>query len=296
MNQARTKKTAAVATLIYRYPLSPEEEISLRHLKHFLGSYDCFVIMPETISWEPEGFRIIREPEKYFRGLRSYNQRMRTRKFYRYFRNYEYILVYQLDCLVFQDQLPQWCQKGYDYIGAPWVADNSGLRNPCEMVGNGGFSLRKVESFLRVLKRYQSPWNVCKKNLKIFGKILRYEWNRLWKKEGEVVLREGKSGGSSWALKLREFFRRELKSIMHVAVHANPDLRAEDVFWALEAKKWDPHFKIAPVEEAMLFSFDEQPGYWYEKNGRKLPFGCHGWYRQDRGFWEGYVIKDKRDG
>ena len=39
-------------------------------------------------------------------------------KFYRAFADYEYILIYQLDCLVFASSLEEWCGKGWDYVGS----------------------------------------------------------------------------------------------------------------------------------------------------------------------------------
>jgi hypothetical protein len=71
--------------------------------------------------------------------------------FYEVFRQYEYMLIYQLDCWVFRDELEMWCDKGYDYIGAPffvkWFVDR-GI-----YVGNGGFSLRKISNIIEYLKR-----------------------------------------------------------------------------------------------------------------------------------------------
>ena len=45
-----------------------------------------------------------------------------------------------------RDELLDWCNKNYDYIGAPWVKkerDNILLKT-----GNGGFSLRKSNPIL----------------------------------------------------------------------------------------------------------------------------------------------------
>ena len=85
----------------------------------------------------------------------------------------EYILIYQLDAFVFKDELKEWCQKGYDYIGAPWIATientiwlkyfnivarkfRSKNKNNREQiffkVGNGGFSLRRTSSHYSIVK------------------------------------------------------------------------------------------------------------------------------------------------
>ena len=58
--------------------------------------------------------------EKYFISKESYSRLLVSKSFYEAFSEYEYILIYQPDCLVFSDQLLEWCKKGNDYIGAPW--------------------------------------------------------------------------------------------------------------------------------------------------------------------------------
>ena len=83
-------------------------------------------------------------------------------QFYRAFADYEYILIYQLDCLVFSGKLEEWCRRSWDYIGAPWFkkwrprqyASLEVSEDPIDRlatVGNGGFSLRRIDSALAVL-------------------------------------------------------------------------------------------------------------------------------------------------
>ena len=51
-----------------------------------------------------------------------------------------------------RDALDEWCAAGYDFIGAPWLICADTPHITAEKVGNGGFSLRRVSSFLRVLR------------------------------------------------------------------------------------------------------------------------------------------------
>ena len=37
------------------------------------------------------------------------------------------MLIYQLDAYVFKDELLNWANKGYDYIGAPWLPWKNGI-------------------------------------------------------------------------------------------------------------------------------------------------------------------------
>jgi hypothetical protein len=58
---------------------------------------------------------------------------------------------------VFKDELLEWCEKGYDYIGAPWVRipppNKKVIFNLSKFllgkVGNGGFCIRNVQKFYR---------------------------------------------------------------------------------------------------------------------------------------------------
>ncbi len=71
---------------------------------------------------------------EYFNGVSGYNKLMLSREFYLRFKNYEYILIYQLDAYVFRDELDYWCGQGYDYIGAPWIFKNYRNRHPLKTI------------------------------------------------------------------------------------------------------------------------------------------------------------------
>jgi hypothetical protein len=51
----------------------------------------------------------------------TYSQLLMSKEFYELFIEYDYIIIYQLDCFVFKDSLENWLYTGFDYIGAPWV-------------------------------------------------------------------------------------------------------------------------------------------------------------------------------
>jgi hypothetical protein len=51
-------------------------------------------------------------------------------------------------------------------------------------------------------------------------------------------------------------------------------------------------YTIAPVNEAIKFSFEANPEFLFEKNNYQLPFGCHAWQRYDPLFWEKYINVD----
>ena len=174
----KVKKKVAVLIPLYRSVLEPYEEISLTQCNRVLSRYDRIFVSPEGLDVEnlEEKYRIEmieRFPESFFRSTQTYNKLLLSREFYNRFRGYEFILIHQLDAFVFEDQLLEWCDKGLDYVGAPWLGKDwpetmmAMLWKPFwahfppyryfffkteNLVGNGGFSLRKVSSALRALK------------------------------------------------------------------------------------------------------------------------------------------------
>lgn len=115
--------------------------------------------------------------ERFFEGIAGYNQLVLNAAFYERFGNYDYLLIAQTDSWIFSDDLSKWCAKGYDYVGAPWVNDSNlkkvinnrhkwvfqlsmqlqkalGFKKDW-MVGNGGLSLRKIDSSIQVLSKFK---------------------------------------------------------------------------------------------------------------------------------------------
>ncbi len=254
--------------------LTPDEKISLRHLEHFLGGYDRYLIAPRSIELDLAGFRVKRFSDRYFGSAEANKGLLLSRKFYQSFLAYEYVLLYHLDALVFSDELEFWCSLGLDYIGAPWLVDREDPAKGFSRVGNGGFSLRRVRSFLRVMdsKRYR--------------KDPEEDWRRhhAWKPLPARLLQLPKR-----YLKRLTFLngvRRDLATY-------RPN---EDHFWADRARRYDPDFRVATVEQGLRFAFEVAPRYCFERNGRRLPFGCHGWNHYDRAFWEPFLLKHADEG
>ena len=64
--------------------------------------------------------------DTYFESIYGYNQLMLNVEFYEAFSK-KYILIYQTDAFIFKDDLNYWCEKDYDYIGAPWIRSKEKL-------------------------------------------------------------------------------------------------------------------------------------------------------------------------
>ncbi len=258
-----------------RAHFTPDEEISFRHLEHFLGRYDKFLVVPQSLEIERPGFHLQRFADSYFGSAIANARLMLSPTFYSSFLKYRYILIYQLDALVFSDQLLEWCATDLDYVGAPWLqcADSPWVGTP--RVGNGGFSLRKVSSFLRVLSsdRYWIDPEVY--------------WQRI-------------SSGKPWYARCVHLPRKWFKHIKRFngvkreveQWHLRPDgTKNEDHFWSDEAVRYDSHFKVAPFDVGLRFAFEVVPRQCFELNKHNLPFGCHAWPRYDRSFWEPHLLK-----
>jgi hypothetical protein len=193
---------------------------------------------------------------------------MLSSQFYEAFREYKYILIYHLDSLVFSDELAIWCETDLDYIGPPWLKCEDSPWVEVPRVGNGGFSLRKVRSFLGVLS--SSRYSV--------------DPDKYWK---------GFCASKPKYIQYLNFPRKYLKrmkmfnGVKWETARWNTN---EDPFWSGEAIKYYPEFKIASFKTGLRFGFEVAPRMCFELNDRKLPFGCHAWHKYDRDFWEPYLL------
>lgn len=247
---------------IYKALLPPDEQLSLRQATMILGKYDITAIIPESFDREPVAsrfpqikFESFRDSD--FQSLAAYNSLVLDESFYLRFKNYDYMLIYQLDAFVFKDELEEWCGRGYDYIGAPWIPTDekylgcSGklslrlkrLFRRCDGrhhhmthlygVGNGGFSLRKISKFIELTHHYR-----------------------------EKIASELSSGDELYPEDLWLFFEPEGK-------------------YRLRKPGW---------KTALEFAFEQNPEMSYTINGNKLPFGCHAWTNPDyKEFWQKFI-------
>ena len=255
-----SKKVAIVVPLSSRPGLQEEEEISLRQLVHHLGPYEKFLMMPEGMDLEIEGFKAQVYPRKYFGSAAAHGKLLGSRSLYRDFLDYEYIFFYHLDSLVFRDELMEWCDKDIDYIGPPWIncEDSPWVDRP--RVGNGGFTLLRVDSAMKALtNRY-------------LMKPTTY-WFDLFTSHAPACLIAGlgklEAKFPNWRMVgtlMREW--REMEDPASVNRH-------NDVFWADMAVMYEPGFKVASLEDGLKFAFEVSPRTCLEMNGGEMPFGCH---------------------
>lgn len=279
--RSRPKRLVAVVTPVVRLPLSGEEEISLRHLREYLGGFDRYIIGLQRLPKTFFDFKLRRFPVHCFKDRYSYNRLLMTEAFYRAFAKYEYILIYQLDCLVFASNLEEWCRKAWDYVGAPWLNNPEDPSQGFSRVGNGGLSLRRVKSALAVLRSEHLV-----EDPRVLGEQvgrMRFIYERL-KPPSQVkrAIRGAKT------LLYRSGYHNNVRWLAQNL--ANVDVN-EDLFWSIKAPRFVADFRIPIPFQALDFSFELAPRYCFQANSGRLPFGCHAWAKYDRDFWQPFLLK-----
>jgi hypothetical protein len=279
--------TFAVVIPVYRAHLSNEERLSLRHLEHFLPEVDRILVMPDTLDFGRDGYRESRFAAAFFDGVAAYNRLMLSRDFYERFAHYDFILIHQLDAIIFSSDVERFLRMGVDYIGAPWVDYDANGRPFFTSVGNGGFSLRRVEAFLKLLDSpipKMSPWEYYRRRYSVGGRRRRL-----------VGLYRASLTGLGMRHSIRSSVARRVRRENRVDFAAETyDLTVggfEDNFIAAEAPLFSPGFTIGTVDQALEFAFEREPRFCYKEAGGRMPLGAHAWATHDRAFWEPHLLR-----
>ncbi len=261
------QKRVVIIIPTHRSNLTKDDKISLKHLKKYLYKYDTFFVIPENISPEAfisNGFNVKKVNSSFFGSIRKYSNLLLTKEFYTEFKAYDFMLIYQLDALIFSNQLDSWVNSGYDYIAAPWFTPVIGYLSHKKGYppsgGNGGFALRNIEKSIKILdivnkSAIRTSENIIVRKLWFILAVLTGKAHRIWLRAPALDY---------------PFY--------------------EDGFWALEAPKYDLNYKVAPFKKALEFGFERSPRKCFELNNHKLPFGCHAWKRYDEQFWKLYIL------
>ena len=153
------KNTVAIVVPVYKSSMSWNEQISWERCKEVFKEKDIILVYPKGLDISAYGSNVgksISISAHYFKSVHTYSRLMCLPFFYKYFLDYNYILLYQLDTFIFENNLDEWCAGTIDYVGAPWI--NASWINKLKSkisfidkliypVGNGGLSLRKVSKF-----------------------------------------------------------------------------------------------------------------------------------------------------
>ncbi len=262
-------KKACVVIPVYKTELSAYERISLSQCIKVLGAYDIYVVLPEGLEntfkssmyFRDERLKYKTFKDTFFTDIPAYNRLMKSPAFYGAFLDYEFLLIHQLDAFVFSDELEQWCNLNFGTIGAPLFEGHDFAEKGSMIVGqgNGGFCLRKVRACYDVVSQYR--WLNYKRTF-----------------EGPVA---------QFYVRWYRFVKHRL--LFNFSGYPFQPIINEDLFWAEVVPKAFPAFKVPDPLQAVGFSFEVNPDVLFEKNGRKLPFGCHAWWKYDLEFWRKHI-------
>ncbi len=260
MSQTKT----VVVIPIYRNFFDKHELQSLRSVKQQLCTYDIVFVAPKKLNvfflreidlgfdYKVEFFE-----DYFFTSVDTYSHLLMKAEFYKRFISYDYMLICQTDAYVFRNELEEWVQKNYDYIGAPWLDSENKY---------GYHSIRKLYNNIK----------------KFFG--LKYRGY-------EHINRVGNGGFS--LRKIQRFYEICLKEEEQVEVFVNTKepiaFKVEDMFWSFYIpSKYD--FNIPDYQTAAHFCLDRKPNVGMKITQQKLPFACHGFNKKGvHKFWSKYI-------
>ena len=242
-------KTRVVVIPIYQKEFNAFEEYSLKQTFRIFHKENLAIVtysrlLPivkrQLIFQSCPNLKIEIFDEFYFvHGTKGYNMLLLSPQFYTRFSSYEYMLICQTDAMPFRNELDDRCKQGFDIIGAPSVHHGSYLYN-------GGFSLRRIPSFLDFTS-----------NTKLFC-ISFMKYNHRYIKDGIGAY-----------IHLRSFFKALL---IRYGVKILVKVKNEDIIFSRI-----PFFAKPSDEDAKRFAFEYNPEILYEDLSKQLPFGCHAW-------------------
>lgn len=284
MKISRKEKKSCVVIPVYQRISNTCEILSLKQGLKIFHSHPVIFIHPQSFDLSHlDDYRDLHPNinfeqfgDEFFKNTYSYNRLLLNSDFYERFSEYEFMLIYQPDAYVFEDSLDYWCDKGFDYIGAPWFKkfDTSGKEKEfIEVAGNGGFSLRNIVKINDLLKRNLNLTQMIQlRNILAKSRV---------KSHKKVIFTLGF---------FANLFRKNSslgKVYKYICNNATPP--NEDYFIASTIPALFPEFKVSKAEEAIAFSFESQPENLYKMNDEKLPFGCHAWEKYSPEFWKKFI-------
>lgn len=273
-------KTVSVVIPVYKEELSHEEQRSFVQCMNVLRKHSITIVTHSLLNTHVYSdlaqkhnktidFEYFKKD--FFADVNSYNRLLYSRDFYARFQTNEYILIYQLDGFVFRDELEEWCSKGFDYIGAPWLFHYGhgkyAKSQRLYKVGNGGVSLRRVSAFL---ERFENKMPISV--LPFYVRNVRK--NRLI----SMIIK---------TLRLTFSILVSNQNVEYCLQHCTEDVIPEDCFWADALSSNKLALKTPDVMIGARFAFEKAPSYLYEIIGGQLPFACHAYEKYEyEKFWK----------
>ena len=189
------KHLVKVIIPIYQSSLSDMEMSGLLNNMKVLSNYQHVIVSPKgldisQITAKLAKHEVLEVSDEWLgskNGISGYNKMMLSKDFYELFSDSQYILICHLDAWIFRDELQEWCEKNYDCIAPTWIrrdiydapfikpftaikklfttkSDGITKGDIYNKIGNGGLSLRKVDSFLKACDIYKERINEFTQN------------------------------------------------------------------------------------------------------------------------------------
>ena len=266
-------KKVAVLINFYKKELTSEEIISLKSCISKLKNHNLFFLGPDNIDLTeykknaPDvNFHLV--PPIFFKGAINYSRYLLSENLYKDFKDFDFILIYQLDCFIFRDELDFWASKDYDFVGSPLFENFEENENFQFLgVGNGGLSIRNVKNIYKLLNSWekQTPYLGIVKSKYLAG--IQYKLG--------LVFYKFISSLTGYK------YHRPLNSILNN--------HNDDIILGLFYSKELGILKTPTPLEASRFSTEIHSEYLYEKNNRSLPMGCHAWQKYEPEFWSRHI-------
>ena len=265
--KALSSNVAIVVPIYKSFKLLDKLELNLfKQIKTVFSNREILIILPESLEndWnQNSGFKTVSFKNAYFKDKLSYSKLLCRKEFYESFSNFDYIQIIQTDCWIFNDNLDYFTNLDYDYFGAPWM--EGGFEGYPEeklwKTGNGGFSLRRISTFISILEQILSSQ---KGKMPVFKTIPN--------SPKDVIKNFG--------------IRNNLKHYIKKAP-------GEDIFWCVYVPQIfnQSEFYIADTITAAHYAFEVLPRFLYDEITKgKLPMGCHNWQGNDPSFWKDYIF------
>lgn len=251
----------AVIIPLYKARLTHFEEISIKQCFTVLSNHKIIAVKPKKLNLDNGyNFNLIESfDDEFFANIEGYNRLLLSPEFYERFLEYKYILIYQPDAFVFRDELLDWCNSGYDYIGAPWLRETA----------YPDF-IKKVKSralnFIHIKRNFKQPNSDLPTNLQL----------------------ENQVGNGGFSLRhTKKFYDICLGNKEMITLYnSKKDHRFnEDIFWGIEVNRKHKLLKIPNYKEAVFFSMETNLEHAFQITNGRLPFGCHAWDRY-LAFWK----------
>lgn len=263
------RKLAVVVVPVYR-KFMPSEAFAFAQCLNVLGHYDISLLHPagfdvsDIVRTASRTIGHVAMDDQWFRSIDSYNALCLSADFYDAYAAYEYMLIYQLDAYAFRDELADWCARGYDYIGAPWLPNDT----PYE---------RTLGDAVRWVRRTLHPAGTTQKIT-----------------HAQTHYHVGNGGFSLRRVAKMKAVVEEFRGLID-SMDPKERRAKEDVFFSTYIQR-QAGISVPDWREGLQFAFENSPAMALRLAKGHLPFGCHYWSKGNvwKDFWYRYIPFDPK--